>query len=410
MIEMMGGEIAVESEYGKGSVFSLRIRQGFVSDAPIGEETAENLKNFNYCGAQRLKNSKLMHIHLPYARVLVVDDVPTNLDVAKGMMKPYGMKIDCVTSGQRAIDLVRKAEVRYNAIFMDHMMPGMDGIEAARVIREEIGTEYARTIPIIALTANAIVGTEEIFLRRGFQAFLTKPIDVMRMDTIIRQWVRDKELEKQLEAEDAQDAAEVKGKTAVSQALSGRVIEGFDLRRGLERFGCDEEAFLEVLASYAVNTKVLLEQVRSWTEERLSDYAITVHGIKGSSYGIGAQAAGELAERLERAAKRGDAEFVRENNGVFVALAEKLVSDLSAMLEDLKEAKPEKDKPQKTEPDAALLASLGEACGRYDMDAVDAAMKELESFDYETGSNLVAWLREQIRVMNFKQVREKLTK
>jgi CheY-like chemotaxis protein len=82
------------------------------------------------------------------------------------MMKPYGMKIDCVTSGQEAIDAIRAEKVKYNAIFMDHMMPGMDGIEATRIIREEIGTEYAKTVPVIALTANAIVGNEEMFLNK----------------------------------------------------------------------------------------------------------------------------------------------------------------------------------------------------------------------------------------------------
>jgi CheY-like chemotaxis protein len=97
---------------------------------------------------------------MPYGKILVVDDVLTNLDVAKGMMAPYDMTIHCVTSGRQAIELVRDEELRYDAIFMDHMMPEMDGIEAVRIIREEIGSEYARTVPIIALTANALVGND----------------------------------------------------------------------------------------------------------------------------------------------------------------------------------------------------------------------------------------------------------
>jgi len=101
-------------------------------------------------------------------------------------MKPYGMRIDCVDSGQKAIDAVAAETDRYCAIFMDQMMPGMDGIEAMQHIRE-LSTEYAKKIPIIALTANAVVGSEEMFLSKGFQAFLSKPIDIARLDAVLRQ-------------------------------------------------------------------------------------------------------------------------------------------------------------------------------------------------------------------------------
>jgi CheY-like chemotaxis protein len=95
-----------------------------------------------------------------------------------------------VTSGKKAIELLQKGEPRYDAVFMDHMMPEMDGIETVEIIRNEIGTDYARAIPIIALTANAMVGTERMFLEKGFQAFLSKPIDAFALDLILNQWVR----------------------------------------------------------------------------------------------------------------------------------------------------------------------------------------------------------------------------
>jgi CheY-like chemotaxis protein len=198
MLELMGGDISVESEYGKGSTFIVRFRQGGTNSDVIGKETAQNLAEFRYFVRRRNKNERLVRAYIPYAAVLVVDDIATNLDVAKGMMKPYGMTVSCVKSGPAAIALIRKGEPKYSAIFMDHMMPDMDGIEAARIIREEIGTDYARNIPIIALTANALVGNEELFLRRGFQAFLTKPIDIMRLDMVINDFVRDKKREKEL--------------------------------------------------------------------------------------------------------------------------------------------------------------------------------------------------------------------
>ncbi|MDR0347815.1 MAG: response regulator, partial [Coriobacteriales bacterium] len=201
LVQMMDGTIDVESTYGVGTTFSVRLRQGYVSDVPIGEDVAKNLKKFQYFDEKRMRSEKLIRIQLPYAHVLIVDDVPVNLDVARGMMQPYHMQIDCVTSGEEAIELIQHGEVRYNAIFMDHMMPGMDGIEATRIIREEIGSDYAKSIPIIALTANAIAGNEELFLGKGFQAFLSKPIDIQRMDQVIRKWVRDRELEKKLAEE-----------------------------------------------------------------------------------------------------------------------------------------------------------------------------------------------------------------
>jgi CheY-like chemotaxis protein len=163
LVELMDGAIMVESEYGKGSVFSVRIRQSYVNALVIGSETARNLSSFNYTVERRSKNEKLIRVWLPYAAVLVVDDVPLNLDVARGMLKPYGMTVDCVESGFKAIDLIREGKTKYSAVFMDHMMPEMDGFEAVRIIREEIGTEYAKKIPIIALTANAIIGNEDLF-------------------------------------------------------------------------------------------------------------------------------------------------------------------------------------------------------------------------------------------------------
>jgi CheY-like chemotaxis protein len=132
---------------------------------------------------------------LSYARVLVVDDFPMNLDVAAGILRKYKMQVDCVTSGQESIDLIAAGEPVYDAVFMDHMMPGMDGIEATKAIRA-LGTKYAQDLPIIALTANVVSGNEQMFLDNGFNAFLPKPFNVMLLDSIIQKWVRDKSKEK----------------------------------------------------------------------------------------------------------------------------------------------------------------------------------------------------------------------
>jgi PAS domain S-box-containing protein len=195
LIELMGGSIEVESEYNKGSVFTLHIPQTAADGTPIGKETAKNLESFKALADTHNAKKLLMRANMQYARVLVVDDVQTNLDVAHGLMLPYGLMIDCALSGKEAIDCVKNPDVRYDAIFMDHMMPEMDGIETVRVIRSEIDSDYARTVPIIALTANAAASGEEFFIKQGFTATLSKPIDIMRLDAILNQFVRDKTLE-----------------------------------------------------------------------------------------------------------------------------------------------------------------------------------------------------------------------
>jgi signal transduction histidine kinase len=193
-IKLMNGEISVESEYGKGSTFNVYISQGFVTDRPIGKETAERLSNFCYSDRKKGTREKLVRLKLDYARVLVVDDFSTNLDVAAGMLRKYKMQVDCVMSGQEAVDLIAAGTPEYDAIFMDHMMPGMDGIEATKIIRA-LGTKYAQEIPIIALTANAVAGNEQMFLENSFNAFIPKPFSATILDSVIQQWVRDKSKE-----------------------------------------------------------------------------------------------------------------------------------------------------------------------------------------------------------------------
>ena len=192
LVKMMGGEISFESEFGKGSIFRARIRQGYIDSTQIGPVVTENLKHFRYTEDKHSKGRKLIRPDLSYAKVLVVDDMQTNLDVAAGLLGKYKMQVDCVSNGREAVERMRDENV-YNAIFMDHMMPGMDGVETANAIRA-LGTDYAKKIPIIALTANAIHGTEEMFYEMGFQGFIPKPINIMLLDSILRKWINKTEV------------------------------------------------------------------------------------------------------------------------------------------------------------------------------------------------------------------------
>jgi signal transduction histidine kinase/DNA-binding response OmpR family regulator len=394
MAELMGGTITVESEYGKGSVFFLRIRQEYQGGPVMGKEIAENLVNFNFIAQRRSRNQKLLRAWIPYARVLVVDDVPTNLDVAKGMLKPYGMTVDCVPSGQAAIHKIREAEVKYNAVFMDHMMPGMDGIEAVRIIREEIGTEYAKSLPIIALTANAIIGNEEFFLKNGFQAFLTKPIDIMLMDAAINRWVRDKTQERKQGKEEREKEAETPEQESRLKSIARELdIEGFTIGTGLDLVDGDEESWLEVLRSYIQHTRATLESIRNPAEETLADYTITVHGIKGASYSLGAVKVGSLAEKLEHFGRAGDLKSVRAHTAEFISTAKDLLDGLSELLVRIESGQ---NKPVRDEPDPEALKQILEACEEFSMEKLENAVTALEAFRYDTeGQELVVWLREQ---------------
>jgi len=188
LAELNGGDISVESEHGVGSVFTLNIIQGFISDERISEETLKNLREHRYPEAKDTSNKKIERPDLSWASALVVDDSQTNLDVARGLLGKYKIKVDCVKNGHDAIDKMRRGEPVYDAIFMDHMMPGMDGVETAKWIRS-IDNEYTKNIPILALTANALADSERLFLNEGFQAFIPKPLDVKKLDAVVRKWI-----------------------------------------------------------------------------------------------------------------------------------------------------------------------------------------------------------------------------
>ncbi|MDR3191913.1 MAG: response regulator [Treponema sp.] len=406
LVEMMNGTISVESEYGWGSTFTVQVRQRIVDERPIGKEVAENLRSFRLIETRQSRGKNLVRAYMPYGKVLVVDDVATNLDVAKGLMLPYGLTIDCLQSGPEAIESIRKAEVKYDAIFMDHMMPGMDGIEAARIIRDEIGTEYAETVPIIALTANALAGNEEMFLSSGFNAFIAKPIDIMRLDVVLNQWVRDKQSEETLwKADQEQEAAKEAGAGASDGLLKNAELEGIDIRAGLKRYET-EETYLRILQSYLTHTPELLEKLRSLSRETLPQYAITVHGLKGASYGICAEEIGKEAEELELAAKAGDYEKVHSKNAAFVSKAETTMENIRNLLESLAEDSSPKQKA--ASPDKTLLEKMLDASKRFKPAIMEDVMAELEGCEYESGGDLIPWLREQIDNLEYDAVREKL--
>ncbi|MCL2159661.1 MAG: ATP-binding protein, partial [Oscillospiraceae bacterium] len=186
LIRLMGGNITVESEPGKGSVFTVRLPQKKTDCEPLGEEMAANLHKFRTSSRAQMRRVQISREPMPYGKVLIVDDVETNIFVAKGLLAPYELHIDSVDSGYGAIEKVKNG-YEYDVVFMDHMMPKMDGIEATKIMRE-MGYEK----PIVALTANAISGQADLFLGNGFNDYISKPIDVRQLNSVLNKLVRDK--------------------------------------------------------------------------------------------------------------------------------------------------------------------------------------------------------------------------
>ena len=206
LVEMMSGKISVESDHGYGSVFTAEIIQriaefGLSEPACIGEETAENLRNFSH--VIKRAEEQIERPYIPNCRVLVVDDNLANLNVAKGMLAPYGLSIDTAVSGWEAVEKIQTAATAdaeysgYDLILMDHMMPEMDGVETAKMIRawENEQTEFQLSghIPIVALTANALRGMSEFYLKQGFDDYLSKPLSPRLLNDMVKKWLLRKE-------------------------------------------------------------------------------------------------------------------------------------------------------------------------------------------------------------------------
>jgi CheY-like chemotaxis protein len=412
----MGGKISVESEYGKGSVFRVRLPQGILEEKPIGGEVVENMRNFRFMeGRNRSRGNSLIRSWMPYGKVLVVDDLQTNLDVMTGLLMPYGLKVDTVLRGKDAVEAIREGK-RYDVVFMDHMMPEMDGTEATREIREGIGSDYARRVPIIALTANAIRGSREMFLAGGFNDFISKPIDIKRLDLVLNQWVRDKQSEETLREAESQ-AVERTRKPAVGSSpendeegrwLLERTVEGIDFSGALILYGNSGAAYIPILKSFIAHTPQLLEKMDRDVEASAADYLIEVHGLKGTCNAIGAVEAGALARELEFGMKEGNVEMVKSRHGELAKKVRSLTGSIRELIGEWEASRPGEERERRAEPDREQLKKLSEATAAFNSNETEEALGELERWSYERGEDLIRWLREQAENFDYDAMHKRL--
>jgi HPt (histidine-containing phosphotransfer) domain-containing protein len=237
-----------------------------------------------------------------------------------------------------------------------------------------------------------------MFYAHDFQAFVTKPIDVMEMDTVLRKWVYDPKRE---------STAASSAPVVVEEEENNIKIEipGVDTKKGLALYAGDTGIYIPLLRSYIINTPATLEKLKNVTEENLPDYVISVHGLKGTSAGIGAEDIRAQALELENLSRAGDLQGVWAKNDKLIADAQVVVANVRAWL-DKNDA--QKEKPRKKAPDRELLAKLRESCESYDMESIEEIMIKLESADYDKDADLITWIREKIDVSKVGEVTKRL--
>jgi PAS domain S-box-containing protein len=345
------------------------------------------------------------HYIAPDARILVVDDIDTNLVVTAGLLAAYQSKIDTCTNGADAIRMVQNNY--YDIVFMDHMMPEMDGVEATRIIRtwekgqQEKGATQ-RQIPIIALTANALVGMKEMFFSNGFSDYLSKPIEITKLDDMMLTWIPGDKLKQKTESDEAKKEQGLFSK--------GVFIEGINIQAGKDRY--QEKVYMEVLRSYCVHTPILLEKLRRIKNENLNDenineYTVTVHGVKGASSGICADEAAKMAEDLEQAGRNKDKRYIQTHTDPFIKIVEQMLEKLKKFMASV--AEQAEGKPLFPKPDKAVLRDIAEACKHYKVNKMEEMLDKLEMYQYESGGDLVVWLREQMDNLEYDAIQERLT-
>jgi len=382
LVQIMNGEISVESKFGEGTVIDVKIPQGFASSDALGKELAKNLQDSSFIKASHLKNSRIEREPMPYGKVLVVDDVESNLYVAKGLLQPYKLSIDTADSGMEAIEKVKSGKT-YDIIFMDHMMPNIDGVEATKIIRDS-----GYSAPIIALTANAITGQANILLKSGFDDFISKPIDIRQMDYVLNKFIRDKQSE------------EVINEARRQHNISKTSLRDIDFKANpdlLFAFIRDAKKKFPVLDSVSKN-------INDATDEDLRLFTINVHAIKSALANIGEKLLSTTARKLETAGMEGNKAVIASDTGPFL---EKL-SEVIQKLESMKSANisEEEDKVYLQ----AHLLEFRSACINYDKKLAKSVLTELCSGQWSSKTNeFLDVLKELLLHSDFEEAVSKTT-
>ncbi len=320
LVELMNGSINVESTYGKGTTVTITIPQKIVDKRSVSEMPE----------IPQMEQKFTDMFTAPGVKVLIVDDNVINRKVARSFLKSYSFDLAEAESGPEAIELVHGT--RYDIIFMDHMMPGMDGIEAAEIIRRDCGENGIAPV-IIALTANAMEGMREHFLNHGFQDFISKPLDRKELNQLLIRWIPEK-------------YRQAEGWTEESTPFNPEIfqIDGVDMDAAMQYYSGDEEGFVDLLDLYCIDGKRKINLLRELVDSDILRYQIEAHGLKSASAHIGAMNVSDMAREQENAAAQGDRELISEKFPLLLAEYETLMTNIRQFL---KQYRKEHDEIQK---------------------------------------------------------------
>lgn len=312
LVQLMDGDIQVESEYGKGTTFRVVIMQKVVTKDTIRD---------NQITREALKKADMRMFECEGFRVLVVDDNIINRKVVVRMMADYKFDIHEADCGMKAIELAK--ENKYDMIFMDHMMPEMDGVEATGIIRSE--SELNKDTVVVALTANAIEGAKDMYLSNGFQDFLAKPFERVQLHELLNKWIgaSRKKYSTQLVQEEKVSEDE----------LAGIFMDGVNLRDAVKRNDGDLKSYLDLINAFYVDgsRKVLqLEELLEAGDYR--NYGIEAHALKSSAANIGAERLSDTAKVHEMAIKNEKFDYVTEYHNELIVSYKKILGEIEKVL------------------------------------------------------------------------------
>ena len=414
LVRSMGGSITLESEYGVGTTFYVSMRQKVEDfNSVIDTESTDDfvvISHSNILKGFVSGKKKIAKFIAPDAKVLVVDDNEANLKVAKGLMGQYKLSVRTCTSGKAALDIL-ETDKSFDILFIDHMMPEMDGVELTKILRSS-NDDYLKYVPIIALTANAIKGVSEMFLANGFTEYLSKPIDTERLGEVLNKWIpENKKKEAMEEEESVADKNQAVDENEENLLNMLRQIENVDYDKAMTLCGKSEDILLSVIEVYVKSYSQIKERIDStYAKEDLKNYAIEVHGVKSSSRSIGNDVLGEMAYRLEIEAKDGNIAYVKENHSEFAMKYEQFVGKLKEIVDKLKtEEKIEKVKFSKEE----MLSMINECISLYDefeTTKAEEVLKKLQCAECDENiMNLINDAIDSAELFDFDEVTKILT-
>ena len=306
----------------------------------------------------------------PEAKVLIVDDNAVNLTVAEGLLEPLKMQVDTASGGKEAIEMISKE--RYDIVFMDHMMPEIDGVEATHIIRR-MHPEYD-DVPIIALTANAVEGTKEMFCREGMNDFVAKPIELRMLVAKVRQWLPVEKIQKDYDVTTA-------NKSTKKAAGADIVVGDLDVKFAME-FLVSEELFWKVLKVFYNSIDKKVKLIKSLEEEEdWTNYTVEVHALKNSAKQIGAISLSEKAAMLEKAGNTRDAWMIHSTTDAMLKQYKDYEPVLAPFCQDEGEELEKKDISDKDL--QGCFTAMKEAVDNLDMDQMEEVISQMGQYRYE---------------------------